>query len=141
VTDERSSIKSSPAAPPSIVAQAHLQSVQPNRRGDDDSAPTAAPFQALDRALHANTGRVSGGLAPSALLGGFLHWAAHLAASPGKQFELATEAVNSGIENLAGLDRLARPKVGGPVMLPPLGRANSEFVLLGDAPGRYVLMT
>jgi hypothetical protein len=28
-----------------------------------------------------------------------------------------------------------------PVMLPPLGRANSEFVLLGDAPGRYVLMT
>jgi hypothetical protein len=133
VTDERSSIKSSPAAPPSIVAQAHLQSVQPNRRGDDDSAPTAAPFQALDRALHANTGR--------ALLGGFLHWAAHLAASPGKQFELATEAVNSGIENLAGLDRLARPKVGGPVMLPPLGRANSAFVLLGDAPGRYVLMT
>jgi hypothetical protein len=31
--------------------------------------------------------------------------------------------------------------LGEPVMLPPLGRANGALVLLGDAPGRYVLMT
>jgi len=45
--------------------------------------------------------RVTGGLAPGALLGGFFHWAAHLATSPGKQLELVTQAVNSGIENLS----------------------------------------
>jgi polyhydroxyalkanoate synthase len=59
-----------------------------------------APYEAFDRALHAGMGRVTGGLAPSALLGGFLHWAAHLAASPGKQLELATEAVKTGVQNL-----------------------------------------
>ena len=43
--------------------------------------------------------RITGGLAPGALLGGFFDWAAHLATSPGKQIELATQAVRSGIEN------------------------------------------
>jgi polyhydroxyalkanoate synthase len=68
--------------------------------------PTAAPFvavplQPLDRALNAGMARVTGGLAPSALMGGFFDWAAHLATSPGKQLELATQAMRGGVENLA----------------------------------------
>jgi polyhydroxyalkanoate synthase subunit PhaC len=67
------------------------------------SAPQSplAGIQAFDRVLHAGMGRMTGGLAPSALLGCFLDWAAHLAASPGKQLELATEAVKSGVRDLA----------------------------------------
>jgi polyhydroxyalkanoate synthase len=86
--------------PPPIADEMRFPSVQPERRRGDDQPPTVALFEPFDRALHASTGRVTGGLAPSALLGGFLHWAAHLATAPGKQIELATAAVNSGIENL-----------------------------------------
>jgi polyhydroxyalkanoate synthase len=53
---------------------------------------------------------------------------------------LAGTAVQDGSWWPAWTDWLAQ-RSGAPVMLPPLGRANSEFVLLGDAPGSYVLMT
>jgi polyhydroxyalkanoate synthase len=52
---------------------------------------------------------------------------------------LAGTTVRDGSWWPAWTDWLAQ-RSGEPVMLPPLGRANSEFVLLGDAPGRYVLM-
>jgi polyhydroxyalkanoate synthase subunit PhaC len=101
VTDERVATKLAPVAPPSMAPQAHPPAGQPERCGGVDGGPAAALYRAFDRALHAGTGRVTGGLAPSALLGGFLHWAAHLAASPGKQLELTTEVVKSGVQNLA----------------------------------------
>jgi polyhydroxyalkanoate synthase subunit PhaC len=53
---------------------------------------------------------------------------------------LAGAAARDGSWWPAWTDWLAQ-RSGAPVMLPPLGRANSEFVLLGDAPGSYVLMT
>src|SRR5580700_9387759 len=71
-----------------------------DQQGAIEQSP-AASYQAFDRALHAGMGRATGGLAPSALMGGFLHWAAHLAASPGKQLELATAAVKGGVRDLA----------------------------------------
>jgi polyhydroxyalkanoate synthase len=71
-----------------------------DQQGAIEQSP-AASYQAFDRALHAGMGRATGGLAPSALLGGFLHWAAHLAASPGKQLELATAAMKGGVRDLA----------------------------------------
>jgi polyhydroxyalkanoate synthase subunit PhaC len=53
---------------------------------------------------------------------------------------LATTAIRDGSWWTAWTDWLGQ-RSGEPVMLPPLGRADSKFVLLGDAPGRYVLMT
>jgi polyhydroxyalkanoate synthase subunit PhaC len=101
VTDEKGPIEMPSAVFPAISAQPHSQSVQAGRLVGDDGSPAPAPLQPLDRALHAGMARVTGGLAPGALLGGFFDWAAHLATSPGKQLELATEAVKGGLENLA----------------------------------------
>ena len=42
--------------------------------------------------MRAGIARLTGGLAPSALAGAFFDWAVHLAASPGKQSELAGQA-------------------------------------------------
>jgi hypothetical protein len=53
----------------------------------------------VDRAVRAGIARLTGGLAPSALAGAFLDWAVHLAASPGKQLELAGQAVTAMLEN------------------------------------------
>ena len=49
--------------------------------------------QDVDRAVRAGIARLTGGLAPSALAGAFFDWAVHLAASPGKQLELAGQAI------------------------------------------------
>ena len=100
MTDKRGAIQLAPAAPPSMAAQTRLPAFQSQRSCGQDGAPAPASYGALDRALHAGMGRMTGGLAPSALLGGYLHWAAHLAASPGKQIELATKAVKGSVDNL-----------------------------------------
>ena len=47
---------------------------------------------ASDRALHAGVARFTGGLSPAALAGAYWDWAVHLAASPGKQMQLADKA-------------------------------------------------
>ena len=46
----------------------------------------------IDRMLHAQAGRLTGGLAPSALWAAYLDWAGHLALSPGQQVYLAMKA-------------------------------------------------
>ena len=46
----------------------------------------------LDKALHAQAARATGGLSPIALGQVWWDWAAHLAASPGRQMELAARA-------------------------------------------------
>lgn len=46
----------------------------------------------IDRTLHAQAARLTGGLAPSALWAAYLDWAAHLALSPGQQTFLAVKA-------------------------------------------------
>ena len=51
-----------------------------------------------------------------------------------------TTAIRDGSWWTAWTDWLGQ-RSGEPVMPPPLGRADSKFVLLGDAPGQYVLMT
>ncbi len=52
---------------------------------------------------------------------------------------LGATAIQDGSWWPAWTDWLGQ-RSGEPVMLPPLGRADSKFVLLDDAPGRYVLM-
>ena len=52
---------------------------------------------------------------------------------------LAATAIQDGSWWPAWTGWLAE-RSGAPAPLPPLGRADSPFVLLGDAPGRYVSM-
>ena len=59
---------------------------------DGGSASRAVMTDAADRALHANLAHFTGGLSPAALAGAYWDWAVHLAASPGKQMQLAEKA-------------------------------------------------
>ena len=46
----------------------------------------------IDRWLHAEAARFTGGLSPMALVGVYLDWATHLASSPGRRLELGHPA-------------------------------------------------
>ena len=70
--DEQGAVEASAVPSPSTAAQPRLPAIQPAQRGGDHGALATASYQAFDRALHAGMGRMTGGLAPSALLGGFL---------------------------------------------------------------------
>jgi polyhydroxyalkanoate synthase len=59
------------------------------------------PSQVLDRSVHATIAQFTGGLAPAALAGAYLDWAAHLAVSPGKRLELAGRAAAGALEHMA----------------------------------------
>lgn len=54
------------------------------------TASTAGEF--IDRSLHAALARTTSGLSPAAVGAAYLDWIVHLAASPGKRLDLATEA-------------------------------------------------
>jgi polyhydroxyalkanoate synthase len=58
------------------------------------------PAQMLDRSLHATIAQFTGGLAPAALAGAYLDWAAHLAVSPGKRLELAGRALAGAVDHV-----------------------------------------
>ena len=73
--------------------------------GPGSESPTARD---LDRAFRAGLARSTGGLAPSALAGAFFDWAVHLAASPGKQMELAGQVITAAVENAGFAARCAR---------------------------------
>jgi polyhydroxyalkanoate synthase subunit PhaC len=79
--------------PPSALALAagHAKTAE----ASDDALAT------IDRAVHAALARVTGGLSPTALAGSVLDWAAHLASSPGKQFELVGTAIDGAMQDLA----------------------------------------
>ena len=78
------------------------------------SLPAVASTQDVDRAVRAGIARLTGGLAPSALAGVFFDWAVHLAASPGKRWELAGHAISAAVENLAFASRCARGVASDP---------------------------
>jgi polyhydroxyalkanoate synthase subunit PhaC len=80
-------------------AAAHAPGPVRLARRPDVPAPTS--MLPVDRAVRAGIARLTWGLAPSALAGAFLDWAVHLAASPGKQLELAGQAVTAAVENAA----------------------------------------
>ncbi len=63
-------------------------------------APAESGFALTDRAFHAALGKLTSGLSPAAIAGAYLDWAFHLALSPGKQLELATEAVRGALDNV-----------------------------------------
>ena len=91
----------------------HLALVRPEQAKplDPSAAPTATPatppasadtgFAQMDRAFHAAVGKFTSGLSPAALAGAYFDWAFHLMLSPGKQLELANEAVRGALENVS----------------------------------------
>jgi polyhydroxyalkanoate synthase subunit PhaC len=69
---------------------------------DDGVDPPAS----VDRLLHASIGRVTMGLAPSALWLAYADWAIHLSGAPGKRQQLAEKAVPKAIRYATYLSRL-----------------------------------
>lgn len=53
---------------------------------------TSVPTEGFDRLLHAQLGRVTGGVSPAAVLLAYTDWLSHLALSPARQAELVQKA-------------------------------------------------
>jgi polyhydroxyalkanoate synthase len=60
-----------------------------------------APFGAVDRTIHATIAQATNGLSPAALAGAFFDWSMHLALSPGKQFAIASQAIEEATRNVS----------------------------------------
>ncbi len=69
-----------------------------------------APEGELDRKFHAFIAGFTGGLSPMVLGSAWFDWASHLAASPGRQMELASMALLEAVK----LVHEAKPMVSGP---------------------------
>ena len=89
-----------------VVAKASGKSVQPTQKPaflphhfiSEDTPPALQQAgKIVDRATQATLARIVGGLSPAALAGAYLDWGLHLAASPGKQMELADKALRKSM--------------------------------------------
>jgi polyhydroxyalkanoate synthase len=83
-------------------------------------------------------GRATGGLAPSVLAGAMLDWAVQMAASPGRQAQLAEKALQHAVQlsHPLGATREALPqdrRFASPLWdLPPWNRMRDSFLLTDD---------
>ena len=57
-----------------------------------NSYSSTALAELLDRATHSSIAKLTLGLSPTSLIGAYLDWATHLAASPGKRLQLAEKS-------------------------------------------------
>ena len=62
------------------------------------NAPLQDTLQALDRSVHAQLARLTGGLSPESLASAWLDWLSHLAISPGKQQSLGWQAAQAMVQ-------------------------------------------
>ena len=84
-------------------------------------APAAEPLaRIIDRTLHAQAARLTGGLAPSALWAAYLDWAAHLALSPGQQAFLAVKAARKLSRLASYMSRCAMQSSAAELCIEPL---------------------
>ncbi|KWA47684.1 poly-beta-hydroxybutyrate polymerase [Burkholderia multivorans] len=65
---------------------------EPASRAAECTAARTSPAEQWNRAAHANVAAMTFGLSPVSMALALLDWGAHLAVSPGKCFELATQA-------------------------------------------------
>jgi len=79
-----------PSVPVPIPSEA--MAFADDSRDEHDSYAATAFSEIVDRAVHATTARVTGGLSPMAIAGAYLDWAAHLSTAPGRQMHLAHKA-------------------------------------------------
>ncbi len=84
--------------PPGADAHSPAQETGKDLSGKDLTGKNLS-MRDVDRAFRSTLARLTGGLAPSALAGAFFDWAVHLAASPGKQLELAAQLMTAAAEN------------------------------------------
>ena len=78
----------------------------------ESSSDTA--FQVLDRAAHAAISQATLGLSPAALGAAFFDWWGHLAFSPGKQADLAQQAIAGAADNFVFAAQSASGSPGDP---------------------------
>ncbi len=76
-----------------MVPGASQPGAVPARRIGDRSLLHSDLFESIDRKVNASTARLTMGVSPVALLMAYFDWLAHLAASPGKQLQLAEHAL------------------------------------------------
>src|SRR5437870_9619605 len=62
-----------------------------------DSFASTALAEIVDRSTHAALARFTIGLSPMTLINAYIDWAAHLAFSPGKEFQLAEKSVKKSL--------------------------------------------
>ena len=77
-------------------------------------SPPDTAFRVLDRAAQAAISRATLGVSPAALGGAFFDWWVHLAFSPGKQAELAQQAIAGAADNFAFAAQSAFGSPGDP---------------------------
>lgn len=91
-----------------------------------------------DRMMRQAVGRATGGLAPSVLAGAMLDWALQMAASPGRQAQLAEKALQHAVQlsHPLGATKEALPqdrRFASPLWdLPPWNRMRDSFLLTDD---------
>ncbi|WP_341895010.1 alpha/beta fold hydrolase [Ferrovibrio terrae] len=102
-------------SPPRMVAPRPAET-EPSRPAASDE-PLA---KIIDRTLHAQAARLTGGLAPSALWAAYLDWAVHLALSPGQQTFLAMKAARKLSRLATYMSRCALQGPEAPACIEPL---------------------
>ncbi|MGE0408405.1 MAG: PHA/PHB synthase family protein [Amphiplicatus sp.] len=98
--------KAAPSRPPAEASRP----ASADDKSSSDSAALDAAAEIVDRAVHANMARFTGGLSPGALATAYFDWLNHLAMAPGKQGQLVQKAVKKTTKYGAYLARrLADP--------------------------------
>ena len=98
-------VATAPTAKADKVATADSRPAEPatdcpdsfSRRLSDRSELDSDALEQIDRLTNIALGQLSGGLSPASLAMAYLDWSVHLAASPGKQMQLAAKATRKAL--------------------------------------------
>ena len=91
----------------SPLALVHSQRVEQPPNAESGHPPPVqeqaqvTPFQLIDRMARGSLARFTAGLSPAALLEAFFGWGVNLTFSPGKQLDLARQALDGAMNNIA----------------------------------------
>jgi polyhydroxyalkanoate synthase len=84
------------AATPNTPSESPPRADHSRRLGDRHLLDSDA-LENIDRMTNVALGQLSGGISPASLAMAYLDWTVHLAASPGKQFQLAAKAARKAM--------------------------------------------